>query len=213
MPDVETIEKTTVYQGYFRIDRHVLRHRRFDGGWTEPITREVFERGHAAAVLLYDPDLDQLVLIEQFRIGVLAAADAPEVAETFSPWLIEIVAGIIDEGETPEAVVRREAKEEAGCTVGALEPACMMFASPGAASETIRIFCGCVDAAHAGGIHGLAHEHEDIRVFPVAPEEAFRRLDAGEVINATAMVALHWFRVNHARIHAQWRPADSGSAG
>jgi ADP-ribose pyrophosphatase len=213
VPDVETIEKTTVFEGYFRIDRHVLRHLRFDGGWTEPITREVFERGHAAAALLYDPDLDRLVLIEQFRIGVLAAADAPEVAETFSPWLIEIVAGIIDAGETPEGVVRREAQEEAGCTVDALEPACIMFASPGAASETIRIFCGCVDAAHAGGIHGLAEEHEDIRVLVVSSEEAFRRLDAGEVINATAMVALHWFRVNRARIRALWRSAEPAGAG
>ncbi len=213
MSDVETIEKTTVFEGYFRIDRHVLRHLRFDGGWTEPITREVFERGHAAAALLYDPDLDRLVLIEQFRIGVLAAADAPEVAETFSPWLIEIVAGIIDAGETPEGVVRREAQEEAGCTVGALEPACIMFASPGAASETIRIFCGCVDAADAGGIHGLAEEHEDIRVLVVSSEEAFRRLDAGEVINATAMVALHWFRVNRSRIRALWRSAEPAGAG
>jgi ADP-ribose pyrophosphatase len=213
VPDVETIEKTTVFEGYFRIDRHVLRHLRFDGGWTEPITREVFERGHAAAALLYDPDLDRLVLIEQFRIGVLAAADAPEVAETFSPWLIEIVAGIIDAGETPEGVVRREAQEEAGCTVDALEPACIMFASPGAASETIRIFCGCVDAAHAGGIHGLAEEHEDIRVLVVSSEEAFRRLDEGEVINATAMVALHWFRVNRARIRALWRSAEPAGAG
>ena len=213
MPDVETIEKTTVFKGYFRIDRHVLRHLRFDGGWTEPITREVFERGHAAAALLYDPDRDRLVLIKQFRIGVLAAADAPEVAETFSPWLIEIVAGIIEAGETPEGVVRREAQEEAGCTVGALEPACLMFASPGAASETIRIFCGCVDSAHAGGIHGLAEEHEDIRVLVVSSEEAFQRLDAGEVINATAMVALHWFRVNHARIRALWHSSERAGVG
>ena len=210
--DLDLVETTTVYSGYFRIDKHVLRHRRFDGGWTGTMTREVFERGHAAAIILYDPDLDRLVLIEQFRIGTFAAADDPEVGETFSPWLIEVVAGIIEDGETPEAVVRREAEEEAGCTVGALEHACLIFASPGASSETIRIYCGRVDASRAGGCHGLHSENEDIRVLAVDPEDAFRRLDGGEVLNATAVVALHWFRAHRARLQAAWRSSPGSGA-
>ncbi|MEQ8695449.1 MAG: NUDIX domain-containing protein, partial [Bauldia litoralis] len=104
--DVDILEKTTPYKGRFQIDRYRLRYHRFDGAWSEPVLREVFERGHAAAVLPYDPVRDEVVLIEQFRPGPLAAGEA-------SPWLIEIVAGIIDPGETPEEVVRREADEEA----------------------------------------------------------------------------------------------------
>lgn len=207
--DVELVTKDTGYDGYFRIDRYRLRHRTFAGGMTETMMREVFERGHAAAVVLFDPLLDLLVLIEQFRIGIYAAAAAPEVPEPLSPWLLETVAGIIDHGESPEDVVRRESLEEAGCQVQELEEACLLFASPGASTETVRIFCGRVDASQAGGLHGLAHEHEDIRVAVMSPADAFRRLDEGHVLNATAMVALHWFRQNHERIRAAWTTADT----
>lgn len=204
MSDVVTLNSETVYRGHFRIDRLIVRHRRFDGGWTEPVTREVFERGHAVGVLLYDPHLDKLVLIEQFRIGVYAAEGTRELPERFSPWLVEIVAGIIDDGESAEGVARREALEEAGCAVETLEHVCVMFATPGAATETVRIFAGKVDASGAGGVHGLAEEQEDIRVRVVTPEEAYDLLDSGGVLNATAVVALQWFRANHERLRAAW---------
>ena len=126
--DVDIREKRTVYQGHFRIDRYRLRHRLHEGGWSAEMSREVFERGHAAAVLPYDPIRDEVVLIEQFRVGAYAAGK--------SPWLVEIVAGIIDPGETPEEVVRREAREEAGLEVGALERIADYLSSPGGASES-----------------------------------------------------------------------------
>ena len=155
-PRVEIIHRKTAFKGYFQVDHYRLRHRKFDGGWTESMDREVFERGHAAAVVLYDPRLDVVVLIEQFRVGAYAAG--------VEPWLIEVVAGIIDPGETPEAVVRREAQEEAGCAIGDLHPIGSFLATPGGSSETLTLFCGRVDASEAGGIHGLDHEGEDIRV-------------------------------------------------
>jgi ADP-ribose pyrophosphatase len=74
---VELVEKTTPYQGYFRIERYRLRHKRFAGGWTEVMSRELFERGHATVVLPYDPLRDAVVLIEQFRVGAYAAGRAP----------------------------------------------------------------------------------------------------------------------------------------
>ena len=98
--DVEILERSTPFQGYFRIDRYHLRHRTHDGGWTAPMSREIFERGHAVGILLYDPRQDRVGLIEQFRPGALAAG--------WHPWLIEVVAGIIDDGETPEAVAVRD---------------------------------------------------------------------------------------------------------
>ncbi len=92
--NVELVEKTTPYDGYFRIDVYRLRHKRFGAGWTEVLSRELFARGHATVVLPYDPARDVVVLIEQFCIGAYAAG--------FAPWLIESVAGIVGPGEIPE---------------------------------------------------------------------------------------------------------------
>jgi ADP-ribose pyrophosphatase len=199
------LERETSFRGYFRMDRYRLRHRFFAGGWSGPMLREVLERGHAVAVIPYDPILDRIVLIEQFRIGAYVAAASPWFPGEASPWLLETVAGIIDDGEDAEDVARRETVEEAGCTVADLVFACRILASPGVSSETITIYLGRVDASAAGGTAGLAHEHEDIRVFTLSPEEAFRWLDEGRFTNATAYVALAWFRQNHQRYRALWQ--------
>jgi ADP-ribose pyrophosphatase len=193
---VRIVERSTPFQGYFRIDRYRLRHRRFDGGWSDEIQREVFERGHAAAVLPYDPARDTVVLIEQFRIGAYAAG--------LEPWLIEIVAGIIEPGEAAAEVVRREAREEAGCEIGALEPVGSFIMSPGGASETLSLFCGRVESAGAGGLHGLAEEHEDIRAIVLSSDKAIARLAAGEIANASAAIALQWLALNRERLRATW---------
>jgi ADP-ribose pyrophosphatase len=196
-PRIEVIEKTTPFQGYFQVDLYRLRHRKHDGGWSGEMTREIFERGHAAAVLLYDPERDSVVLIEQFRPGAYAAA--------MEPWLIEIVAGIIEAGETPEDVVRREAEEEAGCTVGALHPIGTFLATPGGSSETLTIYCGRVDSGGAGGVHGLDHEDEDIRVLPMRRTEALGKLAQGGVTNLTAAVALQWLALNYTELMRIWK--------
>lgn len=203
--DVEIIEKEQPFNGYFQIDRYKLRHKLFEGSWSQPFYRECLERGHAVTVLLYDPQLDMLLFVEQFRIGAHAANDSPWWDEGASPWMIECVAGIIDEGETPENVVRREAIEEAGCEVGDLVPIMKMLASPGACSETVFIYCGRIDASNAGGVHGLDFENEDIRVVSVSATEAFAWLDAGKFIHSATIIALQWFRNNHERLRAQWR--------
>lgn len=196
-PRIEIIEKTEAFKGYFQVDRYRLRHRKFDGGWTAEMRREVFERGHAAAVLLYDPVLDQVVMIEQFRVGAHAAGE--------EPWLIEVVAGIIDPGETAEAVVRREAMEEAGCEIRALAPIGRYLVSPGGSSETLTLFCGKVDASGAGGLHGLEHEGEDIRVLPLPRSQALKLLSEGAVANFTAVVALQWLALNCTEIVRIWK--------
>jgi ADP-ribose pyrophosphatase len=194
--DVEILEKETAFQGYFRIDRYRLRHRLFAGGWSEAITREVFERGHVVGVLPYDPMADQVVLIEQFRIGAYAAG--------FSPWLIEIVAGVIEEGEGPEEVARRETLEETGCAVTELMPVTTYLVGPGGATETVKLFCGRVDATGAGGIHGKKEEHEDIRVFQAPFREAMARLEGGEIKNALSIIALQWLALNHDELRRRW---------
>ena len=195
--DVEIAERQTAFQGYFRVDRYTLRHRLFNGGWSEAVTREVFERGHSVAVLLYDPHEDAIVIIEQFRAGALAAGLSP-------PWMIECAAGIIGDGETPEEVARREAAEETGCTLGRVEPIGTFIYSPGACSEICRLFVGEVDSRTAAGVHGLADEHEDIKLHVVPVQAIFQQLDAGAIDNAALLIAVLWLARNHDSLRQRW---------
>lgn len=195
-PLVEVVEQRVCYQGFFRMEHYRLRHRLYDGGMSPVLSRELFERGHAVAVLPYDPLLDRIVLLEQFRIGALAAPGGP--------WLLEIVAGIIEEGETTADVARREMQEEAGCPLLALEPICDYLVSPGGTSERINLYCGRVDAAGVGGIHGLASEGEDIRVSTVSFEEAMALLHEGRINSASPIIALQWLQLNRERLRRDW---------
>jgi ADP-ribose diphosphatase len=195
--DVEIRERTAVFKGHFQIVRYRLRHRLHGGGWSNEIAREVFERGHAAAVLPYDPIRDEVVLIEQFRVGAYAAGRPA--------WMTEIVAGIIDPGETPEQVVRREAQEEAGLTLGTLERIADYLSSPGGASESVALFCGRVDTTTAGGVHGHQGEDEDILV-SVHPFAAIQEmLRTASVSNAVTLIALQWLALNREGLRARWR--------
>jgi ADP-ribose pyrophosphatase len=195
--DVEFLERETVYHGYTTVARWRLRHRTFAGPWSGPIQREVIERGHAAAVLPYDPARDEVVLIEQFRPGALGAG--------MDPWIVEIVAGIIEPDEPPEAVVTREALEEAGCRVTELVPITRCLVSPGVLTETVAIFCGRTETLGLGGTHGLDHEGEDIRAFVVGLDSALAMLAEGRIANAVAVIALQWLALNRERIRRSWR--------
>ena len=194
--DFQLIEKTTPFQGYFRIDLYRFRHRLFAGGWSDEIRREVFERGHAVAVLPYDPERDVVLLIEQFRIGAVAAH--------MPAWQTEVVAGIIDEGEMPEGVAHREAEEEAGCQIQELVPMLRYLVSPGGTSETCQLYCGRIDSRGLGGIHGLAAEHEDILVQAAPFAQARERLLAGRIGNAAAVIALQWLMLNRETLRERW---------
>lgn len=193
--DVEVLQRETVFEGYFRVDRYRLRHRLFGGGWSRPFQRELFERGHAAAVLPYDPQRDSVLLIEQFRIGPYAHGG--------SPWQIEIVAGIIHDAETAADVARREAIEEAGCQLGPeLLPVAAYYMSPGAVSEHLTLYCALTDLGGVGGIHGVADEDEDIRVHVMPFAKALEWLAAGRIQNSPAIIALQWLALNRARLQA-----------
>ena len=197
---IEIIEHGTAYQGYFRIDRYRLRHRVFEAGWSPEMTREVFERGHAVVVLPYDPVLDRVVMIEQFRIGAFTAPD-------FSPFQTEVVAGMVDSGQTAEEAARRETKEETGLEAQDLFFVNRFLVSPGGTSESLHFYCARVDSAGAGGVHGDEGEHEFMRVFTASATEAFAMLEDGRITNAVTIIALQWLKLNHASLRDKWRAA------
>ena len=182
--DFKLVSHEIAYNGYFKIEKYRFQHRLFQGGFSNIIQREIFERGQAAAVLPYDPTRDEVVLIEQFRIGALK--------DKQSPWLLEIVAGIIEDGETPEDLVMREAKEEAGVTLKNLTRICHFWVSPGGTTESVTLYCGEIDSSQAGGIHGLDEENEDIRVHILKFDEAYQMIQTGQINNPPAIIALQW---------------------
>ncbi|MFW6062367.1 MAG: NUDIX domain-containing protein, partial [Planctomycetota bacterium] len=168
----------------------------FDGGMSPVLTRELFERGHSAGVLLYDPRRDAVVLTEQFRVGALD--------NRLGPWLMEIVAGIVEPGESGEQVVRREAEEEADATVRDLIPVYDYLVSPGGTSERVALYVGRVDAEGLGGVHGAAEEDEDIRVHVVPFDEALAMMESGAIDAAMPIIALQWLALNKDRVRAEW---------
>ncbi len=196
--------KTVVYSGFFRLEKYRLRHELFAGGWSPAISRECLERGHAVAVLPYDPERDRVVLIEQFRVGALEQGDGP--------WLLEIVAGIIGPGESKLDVARREAMEEAGCELLDILPVCEYLVSPGGTTESITLYCGRVDAGGIGGVYGLAEEHEDIRVLVLPSDEALALLHSGQVLSATTLIALQWLALWREQLRARWGPTTGTGA-
>ncbi|WP_368528488.1 ADP-ribose diphosphatase [Enterobacter cloacae] len=195
--DVEIIARETLYSGFFSMELYRFRHRLFNGEMSGEIRREIFERGHAAVLLPFDPVLDEVVLVEQIRI---AAYDVSE-----SPWLLEMVAGMIEEGESVEDVARREALEEAGLIVGRTKPVLSYLASPGGTSERLSIMVGEVDATTADGIHGLADENEDIRVHVVSREQAYQWVEEGKIDNAASVIALQWLQLHYQTLRNEWK--------
>ena len=188
------VEETPVYRGFFNLSRLKLRHTLFRGGWSEPLDRELFHRGRCVGVLPYDPITDQVLLIEQFRVGAVPVKD--------DPWLLEIVAGAVEEGESPEEVAHRETLEEAGCALHKLIRIGEYFPTPGGCSEKITLFCGLVDASTAQGISGLVEEDEDIRVHVVDFQRALAWIQEGLIDSSTPIIGLYWLALNHERLRA-----------
>lgn len=194
--DVDISDKSTVFQGFFRIERYRLRHKLYAGGWSDWMEREIFERGHAVAVLPYHPASDQLVLVEQFRAGAAATSQ--------SPWLLEIIAGMVADGETMPDVARRESEEEAGLELGELTPMLSYLSSPGGTTERIQLYFAKLEHVPAEGIFGLSHEHEDIRVRVIGREQALHWLEQGQIDNAATVIALQWLALHYDQLKSRW---------
>jgi len=196
-PDAEIIDAANVFARYLRVDTFRFRHRLFSGEWSAVRSYDVLRRGRAVAIILYDPDRDSVVLVEQFRLPALLAGS--------SPWQLEAAAGMIDTDETSEMVAVRETREETGLgLIG--EPIVIQryLPSAGGSDESVVLFCGRVDSALAAGVHGLPEEHEDIRVAVKTLAEMEAMLEAGAIENGHTLIALYWLLRHRDRLQQLW---------
>ncbi len=195
--DVAIVEKRTAYKGFTQVDVLRLQHRLFAGGMGPVIQRELVVKPEAVGVLIYDPMLDSVLLIEQFRVGALMESN---------PWQLEIVAGLVDgDNEDLEDVAHREVLEEAGVTLKRIERVTTFLFSPGNSNERFTLFIGQADLAHAGGVFGLPEEGEDIRVMVINVEQAFAIMLDGRMINAPLLIALQWLMLNKKDLQHRWQ--------
>jgi ADP-ribose pyrophosphatase len=194
--DTKVLNEEAVYKGFFEMKKIQVQYKLFDGGWSKVVSREMFERGHAVAVLPYDPITEEFVLIEQFRLGAMATSN--------KPWMIEVIAGIIEPGEDLDDVCHRESSEEAGISLTHLQKVITYLSSPGGTTERLHIYMAKTDASLAQGVHGLDNESEDIKVHRVKESVAREMLEQGKVDNAAAIIALQWFFLNKPKLLKTW---------
>jgi ADP-ribose pyrophosphatase len=194
---VEIEQRENCYKGFYKLDKVLLKHELFAGGMSRTISRELFVRHDAVCVLPYDPQRDEVVLIEQFRVGALDKAA--------NPWLIEMVAGLIDTDEQPEEIAHREAQEEAGLSLAALWPVTRYFPSPGGSDEFVHLYVGRCETTGVSGIHGLDEEAEDIRVRVWSFSDALQAVKDGTIINAATIIAIQWLALNREEVRGLWK--------
>lgn len=184
--DVDIQKEELLSDNYLQVARHLLRHKKFNGDWSQLFERELVHRGSAVAVILYDPVRDKVVLVEQFRLGALS--------DERSPWLMELVAGVIDAGEEEVDVAVRETKEETGITITAPKEVYRYYTSPGVCSEQVIMYYAECDSQEAVKTAGLEYENEDIKVHVLPREDVLQHLHAGQFKNVNTIAGLQWLQ-------------------
>ena len=179
------IDKKNLYDGFFEMNEVTLKYRKYDGNWSNNIKRELFGGAQVAAVLPYDPISKEIILIQQFRPGT--------ISKDIDHYLDEIVAGIIDEGESPEIAAKRECLEETGCEVKKLIPIQGYFPAPGSSESFYHLFLGEVKSFKGSKIQGLENENEDIFVKCFKINEVRKKMEDGKILNGLTLIALQWF--------------------
>ena len=192
--DVKLLSSKVSFRGFFELSVHRFRHRLFNGGWSGEIEREVFTKTEAAAAVLYDPKNDLIALIEQFRAGA--------VDSEYGPWCLEVVAGMIEPGESPDDLIIREIKEEADVVPHKLHKITAYYSTPGACNEKIHLYCAECDLSHSGGVHGLESENEDILLSVFDAQEVLNAMLNSRMNNAATLLALQWLAMNRQQLRS-----------
>lgn len=193
--DVDVARRHRAHVNYFGFEETELRHRQYDGSMGPLLNRAALMTGQAAVVLPYDPALDLVLLVEQFRTPVYLIGDP-------APWMLEPVAGMVDPGETPETAARREAGEEAGLRLDRLEEAGKAYSSSGSSSEFLHLYVGIAPLGETGGSGGLASEGEDIRSLTMPFGELMDRVDAQTVKDLPLIAIANWLARHRDRLRS-----------
>ena len=198
---VELDSAISVFDGHLQITQYRLRHELFQGGWSQTLCREVMSQASTAvAVLPFDPYRQEIVLIEQFRIGAWAS-------QSDDPWILECIAGLSEDAENYQDVATRETLEESGCSILQLQSIATYYTTPGCSDQEVKLFCGEIDSKGVEGIHGVKDEGEDIRASAWPVNDAFDLLKKGAICNSTTIIALQWLMINIESLTAQWTSA------
>jgi len=179
------INKKNLDAGFFSLNKYEFIHEKHNGEWTSTVEREVFSGAHVSSLLPYDSIKKEIILIQQFRAGALSRYD--------ENYLLEIVAGIIDEGENPEQTAIRECFEETGCEVKKIHPIQSYFPAPGSSESYYHLYLGEIQAFEGERIKGLEKESEDILVKSFKIDEVRQMLKEKKIMNGLTLVALQWF--------------------
>jgi len=185
MKKVSIERKQLVLDDFFKVEEAILSYEKYDGRMSDTVRRLNFERGDAAAALLYNKDSGKIILVEQFRYPTY---------EKSGGWMLEVVAGIIDPGENPEECIRREITEETGFNVDSPIHISTFYLSPGGSSERIFLYFAEVsDAERISDGGGVDTEHEDIKITEFSPQEIRNAMESGQILDAKTIIALMWF--------------------
>ena len=187
-PKFKILDKKNIHDGFFKMNEVTLKYKKYDGNWSNEIKRELFGGAQVSAVLPFDPVNKKIVLIQQFRPGT--------ISKDYQNYLDEIVAGIIDPGETPEDAAKRECLEETGCKVNNLRPIQGYFPAPGSSESFYNLFLGEVIAPSKEIVRGLENENEDILVKSYSFDEVKAKMKKKEILNGLTLIALQWFFLN-----------------
>ena len=184
-PKYKIIDKKNLYSGFFNLNKYSFIHQKHDGKWTDQIEREIFSGAHVSTLLPYDPIKKEIILIKQFRAGILSRYN--------EDYLFEIVAGIIDKDEHPEEAAKRECIEETGCKVNKITQIQSYFPAPGSSESFYHLYLGEVNSFKGERIMGLESENENILVKAFKVHEVREMLKKKIITNGLALIALQWF--------------------
>ena len=190
--------KRSVYKGFFSVEEHDLTYQKFNNERSDIVTRSTLVSSDAVIVLPYDPVNDRILLIEQFRVG-------PYIKGDENPWVLEPIAGLIDEGETPESAGIREALEEAHLEIKRLELVARSYPSPGISTEFFHQYIGIVELLDSSNlIAGLQSENEDIRSHIFEYEQFFEMIESGKVKVGPLILLGLWLSKNRNRLRKKF---------
>ena len=183
------IKKRNLYKGFFKLNEITLKHKKHNGQWTGVLKREVFSGAEVAAVLPYDPKNKKIILINQFRTGI--------IKQNINPMINEIVAGIVDKNETPLEAAKRECKEETGCFSKKIKKILSFFPAPGSSESYYHLYLGEVQSFEGSRITGQTQENEDILAKCYSIKEVRELINKNKIINGLSLIAIQWFLLNY----------------